>query len=79
MRVFGRLFGVVWVVVLVLGCSDNDGCPEGSKLQNVCTECGPAGGCAKRTDTCTRICKEAADCDGGFVCIEGVCQVGYCE
>ena len=53
-------------------------CPAGTVSQQVCLECGPAGGCAKQTD-CARACTQDSECGAGQArCLDGLCQVRGC-
>ena len=82
MREVGRTHWVLWLAFMTFACSDDSECPDGETKQEVCLECGPAGGCAKTAEQCARSCKRSDECEGigqGFRCFDGVCQVGYCE
>jgi hypothetical protein len=79
-----------WMLVaiaafLVTDCgssNDSDGpgnCEAGYTSKEICTACGPAGGCGHTETKCTRICTTGTDCQGPLMlCLEGVCQVGGC-
>ena len=61
-----------------------NGCPSGRIAQEICLQCGLAGGCASRGTVCALPC----DADGGVTpsscpsslafCYQGVCQMGGC-
>ena len=53
-------------------------CPAGEVAQQVCLQCGIAGGCAK-TASCARPCKQDTDCGAEqTTCTAGLCQVIGC-
>jgi hypothetical protein len=55
-------------------------CPAGFEPhEDVCLECGPAGGCSKLGTYCVQPCDAATGCqDAGLSCFDGVCQVSGC-
>lgn len=54
-------------------------CPEGRVARQICTQCGPAGGCAQQETLCAQPCDPLEPvCDAGLTCTDGVCQVGQC-
>jgi hypothetical protein len=53
-------------------------CSAGFINQQVCLQCGPAGGCAKVSE-CARQCQQNSDCTGeNTPCTDGLCQVVGC-
>ena len=82
MRAVGRIHWVLWLALMAVACSESDDseCPDGETKQEVCLECGPAGGCGKTAEQCARTCERANECDldQGMGCFDGVCQLGYC-
>lgn len=55
-------------------------CPEGRVEQEICLECGPAGGCSLAATACATPCDDALDstCAPGLTCVSGFCQAGGC-
>jgi len=71
----------LWVIAA--GCSGGDDdaaskCGPGYVYKQLCTECGPSGGCAVEQFRCTKACKTNPDCEGDFQCLEGYCQFVGC-
>ena len=55
-------------------------CPAERPLQNICLECGPAGGCAKSGEFCAQACDDTHPCDSfSLQCASGTCQAFGCE
>jgi hypothetical protein len=55
-------------------------CPEGRVEQEICLECGPAGGCSLAATACATPCDDPLDstCAPGLTCVSGFCQAGGC-
>jgi hypothetical protein len=73
---------VVIAALVVVDCGSNDnskeGCETGYVEKEICTTCGPTGGCGKVETKCALSCSESTECAPPFLCFDGVCQVGGC-
>lgn len=54
-------------------------CPSGRVEQEICIECGPAGGCKTQATLCAEPCDGPdSPCPSPLTCDAGVCQLGRC-
>ena len=76
-----------WMIVAlaafaVIDCGSdegsNDGCEAGHKMKEVCTACGPVGGCMQKETKCAPTCSSGSVCARPLFCSDGVCQVAGC-
>ena len=77
-----------WILVaiaalVVTDCGSGEdtqvACGAGDVMKEVCTKCGPTGGCGQTETKCAKICSEPADCQELMLfCSDGVCQVAGC-
>ena len=55
-------------------------CPADRPPQNICLDCGPAGGCSKQGTFCAQACDDTHPCDSSSLrCFSGTCQQYGCE
>ena len=66
------------LLIVLCACGSYVPCDAGSRLATVCTQCGVAGGCAKREERCARLCSTPAECRAGEACLTGVCEPAGC-
>jgi hypothetical protein len=77
-RQLKALLGALALALALGGCGTY-ACPGGTRSATVCTQCGPAGGCARTETQCAKLCAKSDDCGGGGLgCVDGVCQVFGC-
>jgi hypothetical protein len=68
-----RLVLVLSLGLVVLPTCGGDDCPAGSVRKQICTRCGPAGGCEAMAETCVKLCDASTACGPGTMCIDGEC------
>lgn len=66
------------------GAPAHNACPEGRVADEICLECGPAGGCSKLMEVCALPCDAETSCGTNqpftnFQCFENRCQQFGCE
>jgi hypothetical protein len=73
-----KLKALAALALALAGCGPY-ACPTGTRSATVCTQCGPAGGCARTESQCAKLCATSDDCGGnGMGCVDGVCQAFGC-
>ena len=71
-------------LAICLGAPSITECPEGRVADEICLECGPAGGCSKVMEVCALPCDADNSCATNqpftnFLCFENRCQQFGCE